>query len=84
MSFIKCKVVGRWWHISPGFSDIEVVPKNPARFNPPGLVAYLSGVAQGTEVFRMAEVGVASSFAHGICYVLFGAKTSPNLIRDHS
>ena len=57
MSFIKCKVVGRWWHISPGFSDIEVVPKNPARFNPPGLVAYLSGVAQGTEVFRMAEVG---------------------------
>lgn len=32
-----------------------VVPKNPARFNPPGLVAYLSGVAQGTEVFRMAE-----------------------------
>lgn len=32
-----------------------VVPKNPARFNPPGLAAFLSGLAQGTEVFRMAE-----------------------------
>ncbi|CAK9115066.1 unnamed protein product, partial [Durusdinium trenchii] len=32
-----------------------VVPKNPARFHPPGLFAFLSGVAQGTEVFRMAE-----------------------------
>ena len=32
-----------------------MVPKNPARFHAPGLVAYLSGLAQGTEVFRMAE-----------------------------
>lgn len=32
-----------------------VVPKNPARFNPPGLATFLLGISQGTEVFRMAE-----------------------------
>ena len=33
----------------------EVVPKNPARFHAPGLLSYLAGLSQGTEVFRMAE-----------------------------
>ena len=43
------------WHVSQKARAAQVVPKNPARFNPPGLAAFLSGLAQGTEVFRMAE-----------------------------
>ena len=48
----------------PAPADAQVVPKNPARFNPPGLAAFLAGLAQGTEVFRMAEE-ISSDGHHG-------------------
>ena len=54
-------------HVSQKARAAQVVPKNPARFNPPGLVAFLSGLAQGTEVFRMAEE--RSTDCHGMSWL---------------
>ncbi|CAJ1415169.1 unnamed protein product [Effrenium voratum] len=45
-------MVAHDWTITENY---YVVPKNPARFHAPGLLSYLAGLSQGTEVFRMAE-----------------------------
>eukprot|EP00913_Durusdinium_trenchii_P020052 g18846.t1 len=60
--FRPCDEVVHDWILTENY---YVVPKNPARFHPPGLFAFLSGVAQGTEVFRMAEERELGNQTHG-------------------